>query len=734
MTLPTIPDQGILNGTSAFYQVHKHSSSFESVSFSNVQTRSIDVKPLRDASKTDQIGTSVKISFTAIASTFTDPNGFNRIGTSSFSEPEFGSLSDASDIRTKTTGASTNSGSVEQILRILSSNRGRFIYKIGNSVLYDVAPKMSHAGSVAAGYGGSGDQVGLAVNQTPIVTASVNKIIGNGTVYVDVNVEFDYIRCTGELNRDNSYRYRNNIKSLRWYYADNIDTTSWLTTRLYRGKLEVYDRDVNVQVLRHLVLPPLQIGFRRASIDLREAEDGMSLDFEVRDEEVYALPPTPLSHWRGSTTVNFPRLLIGKANVNCDLSINAPKPLPKIVMVAWALRIIDAKIHWYNSVSYGRSVFTTKFSVADKFEEHGIDMNVRLEFILPKAVKLEGAWAQGATAVNPIWDTLNAIYRNNLTYDPERRIHLGSSGYTQYEDMQDPNNPPWSSQDTDSLGHERGIPFYNPDKTTYWYPSRNSLKGIFYCSLQNPCQYSAPAPNFDPSTIQASDNEGGEQGSSSEGQYAGGGSGSDADIGGDDTMTLPGPGDGQSSSFPYTQYEIQTVMNTDMGIKTFSPMNNIKTLSGENASRIVHQSNAPTETVTMLLDAKRMGRWPNGPNELSFKDPRTGIYYICESVTTIASSAVQDALRGNVEYSLKAIVKYQLSRHHKYTEDKLVFTPPFIIEAAQEDPNLSNALRSYYESKYSKSGLQFRPGGKTEDSGSTEPPPSDGDGGLDPIV
>jgi len=731
MALPVIPDQGVLNGTSAFYQIQKSGTVFEGVSFSRVQTRSIEVTPLRDAYKTDQIGNSVKISFTAVASAFVNDGDPNRLGKNTTLEPEFGHLSDYSDIRTKSSGATTDTGALEQILRVLSSNRGRFIYKIGDSVLYDVAPKVSHAGSTAAGYGGSGNYVGLAVNQTPVISASVEKIIGNSTVYINVNVEFDYIRCSGEMNRDSSYRYANNVKSLRWYYADDISTESWLTTRIYRGKLEVYDRDINVQLLRYLVLPPLQLGFKRANINLQESEDGMSLDFEVRDEEVYALPPAPLSHWRGSTTLNFPRLLVGKADVNCDLSINGPKPIPKLAMVAWAMRIIDAKIHWYNSVSYGRSVFTTKFAVADKFEEHGIDMNVRLEFVLPSMTVSGSGTPVGR---NGIWESLNAVYRNNLTYDPARRIHLGNSGFQQYEDMQDPNNPPWSEQDTPSLGHERGIPFYNPQFTPYWYPSNHTLYGILYCALQTPCDFGVRSPAFVSPTVEPVKKQGKQGESFANGGYASGGEGAKPDIGGQDTMTLPSPGDGQDSLFPYTKYEIQTVMATDMGIKTFSPMNNIKTISGENASRIIHQSNAPTETVTMLLDAKRMGRWPNGPNELSFKDPKTGIYYICESVTTIASSAIQDSLRSNVEYSLKAVVKYQLSRHHKYTENKLVFTPPFITEAAQQDPNLSNSLRSYYESKYSKSGFQFRPGGKTEDSGSTEPPPTDGGGGVTPVV
>ena len=727
MSLPALPDAGTLKGTSAFYQIEKTSGSFEYVAFSNVQTKSIDVKPLKEATKTDQIGNSVSITFTGIASTYVDDAGSSRTGVNSFYAPEFGSLSNPNDIRTRTSGVNTDAGAVEGILRILSSNRGRFLYKIGDTVLYDIAPRMTHAGSTLSGYAGSGSLVGLAVNQTPTVSASVSRIIGDGTVYVDVTVQFDYVRCTSESNRDSSQKYANNVKSLRWYYADDIDTTSWLTTRLFRGRLEVYDRDVNVQLLRYLVLPPLQLGFRRANIHLRESAAGMTLDFEGPDQDVYAVPPYPLSKWTGTTVVNFPRLLIGKADVSCDLSINAPKPTPKMLLVAWAMRIIDAKIHWYNSVSYGKSVFTTKFSIADKLEEQGIDMSVRLDFILPKVFSSQGR----VFGQNPIIKTADAIFRNNLTFHPERRVYLGSEGPQQPEGPQNPYEPPWSSNDAPTLGHSRGIPLYDPQFTPYWFPSNHTLYGIFYCALQNPCDFHLNAPAFaDPSN--APEAFPGKQNKKyGKGGRASGGGGERPDIGGDDAMLMPAPGDGQASLFPYTQYEIQTVMQTDMGIKTFSPMNNIKTLTGDNASRIIHQSNSPTETVTMLLDAKRMGRWPNGPNELSFKDPETGIYYICESVTTIASSAIQDALRSTTEYSLKAVVKYQLSRHHKHTEDKIVFTPPFIEEASQQDPNLASSLRAYYESKYSKSGLQFRPGGRTEDSGSTEPPPSDGGGGGD---
>lgn len=725
MSFPILTDPGVLQGTSAFYQLETKGNSYvEYVSFSNVLTDSIESRPLRDMTKTDQIGTSVTIKFKAIASSYAidsvpaDPANrwlYPRTGVNTLGTSEFGSLTDETDITTKVWGANTNLGDLERLLRICSSIRGRFIYKIGNTVLYDIHPRMGASGLSPYGFGGD-PTVGIAVNQTPELEVSVDKIIGKNTAHVSVVARFDYIRCTDEEeSRWFTQKYTANVKSLRWYYADNIDTKTWMTTRNYRGRLELYDRDVPAQSLRYLVFPPIALGFRRDNINLQESEDGMSLDFEVVDKEVFATPPAPLSHWEGQTSITFPKLLIGKANVQCALSAHAPRHVPKIKLADWAMRIIDAKIHWLNSVSYSKSVFTERFDVTDNFSDNRIDMDVRLSFILPVTEK------QGSQGTfNGVKNTIDAIVNNDLTYDQDRVLAIGTpdEGWDDYNQSKGP-------------GHSKGIQNYSPLRYKYSYPHKSSLRGIVYCALQNPCSTALNTPAWFTPPDKDPPKPGDKSPSPGSEGPTGSGNGSDPEEG---DWTLPLEKDGQpANGSPYTQYEIQTIMSTDMGIKTFSPMNNIKTLMGENASRIIHQSNAPTETVTLILDAKRLNKWPNGPNELSFQDPRTGIYYICQSVDTIASTAVQDALRSTVEYSLKAVVKYQLSRHHKHTEDKLVFTPPFIKEAEQGDPNLSNALRGYYQSTYSKSGLKYRPG-SDEDSGATEPPPSDGDGGLDPIV
>lgn len=710
MALSALPNAGVLKGTSALYQVHRNATAYEYVAFSNVLTESINVKPLMDGFNADQIGTSVEIRFTALASYFTVDNSPSRTGANSLGIPEFGSLTDAGDITTKTSGASTRTGNLEFMLRVLSSNRGRFVYKIGNSVLYDVAPKLSAAGFRNGGWGGEAG-VGVAVNQTPVVEASVNKIIGDGTAHVSVTVKFDYVRCTNEDavgGRANTERYYYNVKSLRWYFADDIDTRNWMTKRHYRGRLELYDRDINAHVLRQLVFPPLQLGFKRESISLNESEDGMSLDFEVVDQETYGIPPHPISSWEGGTTISFPRLLIGKANVSTQLDIQAPPNVSKRLLAAWGLRIVDAKIHWYNSVSADKSVFTERFDIGDSYTDNKISIGVDLSFILPKS-----SYDGYEVPSSGIFSTIDTILNNDLTYDENRALSLVTK----------------SDPKLEGPGHVAGIPHYKRWYSPQWYPSNHTVFGIVYCALQNPCNGSLQKPYWQVDD-KPDPNQSPEGDSYSSGQSSGGSGRQDPESG------EPIPAlqlDDQEKTFPYTKYEIQTIMSTDMGIKTFSPMNNIKTLGGENATRIIHQSNAPTETVTLMLDAKRLNRWPNGPNELSFRDERTGIYYICESVDIIANTAVNDAMRTTVQYSLRAVVKYQLSRHHKYNEAKRVFTPPFINEAAQGDPNLENALRHYYESEYSKSGLHFKPGGD-EDNGATEPPPTDGGGGDTPIV
>jgi len=711
MALLDLPDAGKLKGTSALYQVVKDQSTYEYVSFSNVLTNSIEVKPMMDSMKADQIGTSVEIKFTAIASHFVSDTSTLRTGTNITGNPEFGTLVDPDDIRYKMGSATaTNTGNLERMLRVLAQNRGRFVYKIGDSVLYDVVPKMTHAGANDYGWDGT-NQIGIAVNQTPTIFATVEKIIGDSSAYVSVNVKFDYIRCTGELGRKYTERYRKNVKSLRWYYADDIDANSWLTRRVYHGRLELYDRNINVHLLRALVLPPLQLGFKRVNINLQESDDGMSMDFEITDQEMYAIPPHPISNWSGSTTMSFPKFLVGKAEVTSNLSVTAPRGVPRFALVTNAMRIIDSKIHWFNSTSYGFSVFTDNFSITDQYDRNQVDASVKLSFIIPS----------DSTASNKsgVIMSLDAVYNNDLTYNSDRHVTLGSHILAaRYDEGLGP-------------GHDGGIKNYNPQYTPQWYPSPHTLFGIVYCALQHPCSevlqkpfwlLEVPPPGNDkPGGTNPYKPEGGSGGSGYESPSYGG-------------MALSLESDGQDDTVsPYTQYEIETVMSTNMGIKTFSPMNNIKTLTGENATRIIHQSNAPTETVTMVLDAKRLNKWPNGPNELSFKDSKTGIYYICESVDTIASTAIQDALRTTVQYSLKAVVRYQLSKHHKYDEDRLVFTPPFITEASESDPNLKNSLRGYYQSAYNKSGFKFRPGGD-EDNGATEPPPTDGGGGDTPIV
>lgn len=704
MALSPLPNAGVLKGTSALYQVYRNAIAFEYVSFSNVLTESINVKPLMDGYKTDQIGTSVEIRFTAIASHFVNDTSASRTGTNVSSVPEFGSLANDIDITTKTSGFSTKTGNLEFALRVLSSTRGRFVYKIGNSILYDVSPKMSAAGFGSGGWGGE-IGVGVAVNQTPVVEASVNKIISDNTAHVTVNVKFDYIRCTNEDStggRANTERYRNNVKSLRWYFADDIDTKNWMTKRHYRGRLELYDRDINAHVLRQLVFPPLQLGFKRESISLSEAEDGMSLDFEVIDQETFGIPPSPLSSWQGGTTLTFPRLLIGKANVSTQLEIEAPSYVNKRLLAAWGLRIVDAKIHWYNSVSSSRSVFTERFDISDSYTNNKISLNVDLSFILPKS---NLAVYEGVSS--GVFSTIDTVINNDLTYDQNRRLNL--------TERSDPNQ--------DGPGHLGGIPNYKPWYSPQWYPSNHTVFGIVYCALQHPCSENLQHPFWHvdgipkPGSSPSGDKYKPESPSSDGGR--------EYPEAGESLPSLQL--DEQDNNAPYTKYEIQTVMSTNMGIKTFSPMNNIRTLGGFDASRIIHQSNAPTETVTMMLDAKRLNRWPNGPNELSFQDPQTKIYYICESVDTIANTAVNDALRSKVEYSLRAVVKYQLSRHHKHFEDKLVFTPPFIQEVIGGDTNVANALRGYYQSIYSKSGFEFKPGGD-EDNGPAGPPPSDGGG------
>ena len=94
------------------------------------------------------------------------------------------------------------------------------------------------------------------------------------------------------------------VLSNRWSVAESMDA-NFFTTRTINGKMRLASATFNAEYVRDLVLPSLEDGFRRESIDYAVAADGLTVDYVVKDRQIYQAAPGPARGWKAATA--FPR-------------------------------------------------------------------------------------------------------------------------------------------------------------------------------------------------------------------------------------------------------------------------------------------------------------------------------------------------------------------------------------------------------------------------------------------
>lgn len=124
----------------------------------------------------------------------------------------------------------------------------------------------------------------------------VVKIAGAALYQVEFEIEVCVLECNENTNSSG-------VLSNRWSMSDVIDE-SFYTTRTITGKLRVVAAELNAQSFRSFVIPPLQLGFRRQSISIVTTPDGLTMEYNIVDVEMYAAPPFPGCKWEATHTVS----------------------------------------------------------------------------------------------------------------------------------------------------------------------------------------------------------------------------------------------------------------------------------------------------------------------------------------------------------------------------------------------------------------------------------------------
>jgi hypothetical protein len=747
------------------------------VCVSNCLTKMINVTPVYEKTGADMLAREVEIRFSGIAHGFGSGDDFRRrtedqadggswnignyaTGVSTFGYSQFGVLEDYDEAEKghSTTGNNFGDrmlGNLETVLNALSTPRGNLQFSIGDTIIYNVVSRKDTLNDTAEMYLQDTAYTGFAIDQTPKLECQVVKVISDTSAHIEVTAKFVYQNCYGaEYARmiDNK-----DVKSLRWWYADDIDGATWGTRRLLRGRIELYDRDrLNALTLRSLVLPPIEWGFRREHISIREQEDGLAADFEVIDAEAYAHPPYPASNWEGQTRVTFGPQLVGAVDISSQIMLEAPIPREMEVwsggralfptkehLIHLLIRMLDAKLHWHRQVAGGH-VFTKQLNISESMKHNRVEASLGLSVVVEEE-NLRST--QDNHGVSNFRKLVRAVFSNDMSYSANREI-----GYPEPGTM--PLGPgDWGATNAAySLGHKNGIRHYDRRKASYWQPHDGTLRGILRCALQDPCMdrskdgsQSGLLNKFgsaDRSQVPQNQNE--EQ-IANHGQNTDQGAKKQRDYRGQyDYIVDPGgPADGTGDSVyrsatndgilsklqtdninPYFKYDLTTNYRIDNGMSTFPSKGpvvgvpNGATGNGRLATTVAHYTRGSTAEVVIEVNASRVDAWPVTPTDQSWIDPVTGIMYMCKDLQVVASSVELDATGNHRMFNCGSRVTYVLSRAPKWFEDIRISSAPFIVSAGSQSHAVQQQIENYVGSLSRKSGARYTP---TNNNGGESP-------------
>lgn len=220
----------------------------------------------------------------------------------------------------------------------LMQPRQQFVFISSNDTLLQAGPA---SGAVPAPPPSSTQYNQIDLNNGPrCLGFEIVQIIRNNVFRVEAEFEICLTECNNSLQNTNT----SSVLSHCWSCTDDIDR-NFYTRRTFSGTLRMATALLNPHSFRNVVLPPVQPGMRRDSMQFVAADDGVTLQYTITDQEVAFAPPKPATSWRLSHTesINREESSIG-SYVSVDVTLAGDRDTDKNELIALAAAIIDAKV------------------------------------------------------------------------------------------------------------------------------------------------------------------------------------------------------------------------------------------------------------------------------------------------------------------------------------------------------------------------------------------------------
>ncbi len=166
----------------------------------------------------------------------------------------------------------------------------------------------------------------------------VREIFGDQAVRILFRIEFALPVCDSPYSS-----YEGKFLFHRW----SVNETIGEDHRVHRsiaGRLRLSQGWDSPHLWRHVVFPPLEYGFARRRMVFRAPEDGLSLEYEVEDEQVSDAAPWPAARLEGSFTIHMDHEALFNATLDVRLvgpPLSSQKVPAKQLLLVRALQVAE---------------------------------------------------------------------------------------------------------------------------------------------------------------------------------------------------------------------------------------------------------------------------------------------------------------------------------------------------------------------------------------------------------
>jgi len=282
---------------------------YNGIELHNCLTRKWDQTCIYDESGTDLIGHKFDLQFEAILNV----QSINTTYGTQWVAPADGS------------GATAAIESLFQFASLrLMQNRGELLIKLGDKGLVRCNPTLGNT---------LYDPDRDVDNGPKPYNVSIQKIVSNNIIRVSFGIRFTKIGCPkGGAPQT--------VINNRWSVDETMDE-NFFTTRTISGRIK-FSHLVAAHGVKKMVVPPLETGFKRESINFNALPTGLEADYSVTDKQVMEAAPWPATRISGSHSEATENglIVVSSVNVRLDGSPNSDQA----TLMARALQVVESRL------------------------------------------------------------------------------------------------------------------------------------------------------------------------------------------------------------------------------------------------------------------------------------------------------------------------------------------------------------------------------------------------------